>query len=371
MPKHFEAAAEMVTEEQVAEKVVCGPDPEQHLEAIREYEQAGFDARLRPPDRARPGRASSASTAERSCRSSSRTAVRAGRPARRASAEPSSASSRCRRCTGSAHAASSAIPFASPRRESRDRGPGRDLARLAHGQEAPGGERPGARLEPGVRRARPRARASCSRARAARPPAPPERALDARGSAPAPRLRRPASPRAACAAPGRASAPRPCPTDGRRGDRQPVRLGELLLQHGQHQTAASAASDLLLGALALGARPAPRLELDADPVGDQRRDERGATRRAPGRPRSAGCTEAEEHVDAVGRSRRRRRGRPRSAAPSPIAVRSGASRGRSSRLWKRVVAASSAARATARGRGSRRRRAGRATPPQNGFGTSV
>jgi G6PDH family F420-dependent oxidoreductase len=39
---HYEAVAELVTEEQVGEAVVCGPDPERHLEAIREYDQAGF-----------------------------------------------------------------------------------------------------------------------------------------------------------------------------------------------------------------------------------------------------------------------------------------------------------------------------------------
>jgi coenzyme F420-dependent glucose-6-phosphate dehydrogenase len=39
---HYEAVAELVREEDVAESVVCGPDQERHLEAIREYEQAGF-----------------------------------------------------------------------------------------------------------------------------------------------------------------------------------------------------------------------------------------------------------------------------------------------------------------------------------------
>jgi coenzyme F420-dependent glucose-6-phosphate dehydrogenase len=39
---HYEAVAELVTEEQIGEEVVCGPDPERHLEAIREYDQAGF-----------------------------------------------------------------------------------------------------------------------------------------------------------------------------------------------------------------------------------------------------------------------------------------------------------------------------------------
>jgi coenzyme F420-dependent glucose-6-phosphate dehydrogenase len=43
VPSHFEEAVAMVTEEDVAEVVPCGPDPERHLEAIREYERAGFD----------------------------------------------------------------------------------------------------------------------------------------------------------------------------------------------------------------------------------------------------------------------------------------------------------------------------------------
>jgi coenzyme F420-dependent glucose-6-phosphate dehydrogenase len=43
IPAHFEAAAKMVTEDAVAEAVVCGPDPERHLARIREYAAAGFD----------------------------------------------------------------------------------------------------------------------------------------------------------------------------------------------------------------------------------------------------------------------------------------------------------------------------------------
>jgi G6PDH family F420-dependent oxidoreductase len=42
-PAHFEQAAELVTEEMVAEAIPCGPDLEPHLEKIREYEDAGFD----------------------------------------------------------------------------------------------------------------------------------------------------------------------------------------------------------------------------------------------------------------------------------------------------------------------------------------
>jgi coenzyme F420-dependent glucose-6-phosphate dehydrogenase len=33
----------MVSEDDVAQSVACGPDPERHLEAIREYADAGFD----------------------------------------------------------------------------------------------------------------------------------------------------------------------------------------------------------------------------------------------------------------------------------------------------------------------------------------
>ena len=43
LPLHFEQATEDVGEDEVAESVICGPDPEPHLEAIREYEQAGYD----------------------------------------------------------------------------------------------------------------------------------------------------------------------------------------------------------------------------------------------------------------------------------------------------------------------------------------
>jgi G6PDH family F420-dependent oxidoreductase len=42
IPEHYEAAAQLVSEDDVAETVICGPDPERHLEAIREHEQAGF-----------------------------------------------------------------------------------------------------------------------------------------------------------------------------------------------------------------------------------------------------------------------------------------------------------------------------------------
>ena len=42
-PGHFEQAAEMVSEDDVAESVACGPDPAKHLAAIAEYTDAGFD----------------------------------------------------------------------------------------------------------------------------------------------------------------------------------------------------------------------------------------------------------------------------------------------------------------------------------------
>lgn len=42
-PAEFEAVAELVDEEAVAEKMICGPDPERHLEEIESYRKAGFD----------------------------------------------------------------------------------------------------------------------------------------------------------------------------------------------------------------------------------------------------------------------------------------------------------------------------------------
>jgi G6PDH family F420-dependent oxidoreductase len=43
MPAHFEQAAKLVREEDVAELVACGPDPERHLDNIRKYADAGFE----------------------------------------------------------------------------------------------------------------------------------------------------------------------------------------------------------------------------------------------------------------------------------------------------------------------------------------
>jgi G6PDH family F420-dependent oxidoreductase len=43
MPAHFEQASSLVTEDMVAEKIPCGPDPDRHAESIRQYVDAGFD----------------------------------------------------------------------------------------------------------------------------------------------------------------------------------------------------------------------------------------------------------------------------------------------------------------------------------------
>ncbi|HSK98723.1 MAG TPA: TIGR03557 family F420-dependent LLM class oxidoreductase, partial [Rubrobacteraceae bacterium] len=42
-PQHFEQATSLVNEEMVAEAVVCGPDPERHIENIRQAAEAGYD----------------------------------------------------------------------------------------------------------------------------------------------------------------------------------------------------------------------------------------------------------------------------------------------------------------------------------------
>jgi G6PDH family F420-dependent oxidoreductase len=42
-PEHFQQASTLVTEEMVAQDTPCGPDIDRHLEAIRAYEEAGFD----------------------------------------------------------------------------------------------------------------------------------------------------------------------------------------------------------------------------------------------------------------------------------------------------------------------------------------
>jgi coenzyme F420-dependent glucose-6-phosphate dehydrogenase len=43
LPSHFEEASAMVGEEKIAEVVVCGADPDRHLDAIRMFADAGFD----------------------------------------------------------------------------------------------------------------------------------------------------------------------------------------------------------------------------------------------------------------------------------------------------------------------------------------
>ena len=43
MPAHFEQASEDATEDAVAELVPCGPDPERHAQAIRDYFDSGYD----------------------------------------------------------------------------------------------------------------------------------------------------------------------------------------------------------------------------------------------------------------------------------------------------------------------------------------
>jgi coenzyme F420-dependent glucose-6-phosphate dehydrogenase len=43
LPAHFEQATESVTEDQVAEKVICGSDPQKHLDMIKKYMDTGFD----------------------------------------------------------------------------------------------------------------------------------------------------------------------------------------------------------------------------------------------------------------------------------------------------------------------------------------
>jgi G6PDH family F420-dependent oxidoreductase len=43
LPRHFEQLAEMVSEEDAVAASPCGPDPEAHIKAIKEYVDAGFD----------------------------------------------------------------------------------------------------------------------------------------------------------------------------------------------------------------------------------------------------------------------------------------------------------------------------------------
>jgi G6PDH family F420-dependent oxidoreductase len=43
LPSLFEKASELVSKEQIAKSMPCGPDPEKHLKGIREYIKAGYD----------------------------------------------------------------------------------------------------------------------------------------------------------------------------------------------------------------------------------------------------------------------------------------------------------------------------------------
>ncbi|MDQ4074767.1 MAG: LLM class flavin-dependent oxidoreductase, partial [Chloroflexota bacterium] len=42
-PTHFEQAAKMVTEKDVAEEIVCGPDVQKHIQGIQKYLDAGIN----------------------------------------------------------------------------------------------------------------------------------------------------------------------------------------------------------------------------------------------------------------------------------------------------------------------------------------
>lgn len=42
LPAHFQQASKNVTEEQMAEAVICGPDPQKHLDKIHAYADAGY-----------------------------------------------------------------------------------------------------------------------------------------------------------------------------------------------------------------------------------------------------------------------------------------------------------------------------------------
>jgi coenzyme F420-dependent glucose-6-phosphate dehydrogenase len=43
LPSHFEQAAELITEDAVADSIVCGPDPKRHIEKIEKCIEAGYD----------------------------------------------------------------------------------------------------------------------------------------------------------------------------------------------------------------------------------------------------------------------------------------------------------------------------------------
>jgi G6PDH family F420-dependent oxidoreductase len=43
LPRHFEQLSQLVTEDMIEQNVPCGPDPERHVQALREYVDAGYD----------------------------------------------------------------------------------------------------------------------------------------------------------------------------------------------------------------------------------------------------------------------------------------------------------------------------------------
>ncbi len=43
LPKHFEQACQNVREDDVAEEIICSPDPQRHIQAIQKFVDAGFD----------------------------------------------------------------------------------------------------------------------------------------------------------------------------------------------------------------------------------------------------------------------------------------------------------------------------------------
>jgi coenzyme F420-dependent glucose-6-phosphate dehydrogenase len=43
LPRQFEQASEMLSEQDVAGQILCGPDPQAHIQRIREFAEAGYD----------------------------------------------------------------------------------------------------------------------------------------------------------------------------------------------------------------------------------------------------------------------------------------------------------------------------------------
>jgi G6PDH family F420-dependent oxidoreductase len=43
LPRHFGQLSELVTEEMIGQNLPCGPDPERHLQALKEYVDTGYD----------------------------------------------------------------------------------------------------------------------------------------------------------------------------------------------------------------------------------------------------------------------------------------------------------------------------------------